>query len=76
MKETPHSWLAQADPYESSKNYMRKYRRRVMGFKVRICPECSRVHEKVWDGNSSHMIYYDDFPKYKLTKKNCGDCNG
>ena len=76
MRETPHSWIVPTDPYESSKNQLKNPRNRTMAFKVRICPECNRVHEKVCDGNSSHMVYYNEFPRYKLGIKSCDDCNG
>ena len=79
MKETVNSWVMRDD-----KNTIHNLRRRnkkgaikhdACRFHVYVCGKCNRVYEQNPFLNEGAKIYfYDDFPTYKLTRKECIRC--
>ena len=78
MKETPNSWTIQLDPYDRSQNRreQEKKSRGISVFNVRLCPDCNRVHEMYYTGSIHITTYYESFPKYKLERTSCVECDG
>ena len=79
MKETPNSWIITANNYDRSKKQRDDKRRNNPDprFNVLVCPKCNRVHEQYYNtGVGVERNYYDDFPRYKLGKRKCVECDG
>ena len=78
MKETPNNWFIKKDYYDRNKKRREKQdNRRDANFNVFICPKCSRVHEVYYfNGTGMQTTYHEDFPKYKLKKNKCIECDG
>ena len=79
MKETVNSWIIKEDYYDRNKKNREKKRKNKpeAHFNVYVCPECNRVHEHYYDaGRGMDRAYYKDFPKYKLKRVNCIECDG
>ena len=79
MKETPNSRIITTNNYDRDRKQQekRKQNRPETNFNVFVCPECSRVHEHYYDpAKGIEKTYHDDFPKYKLSKVICVECDG
>tara|TARA_R100000458_G_C8258729_1_gene234475 strand:- start:852 stop:1091 length:240 start_codon:yes stop_codon:yes gene_type:complete len=78
LKETPNSWLIKEDPYDRNrKRTQENYNKISTNFNVYVCPDCNRVHEVYYfNGSGMQTAYHDDFPKYKLKKYTCVECDG
>ena len=79
MKKTLNSWIIKTEDYDKNRRYNKKKKdsKPEPNFKVYVCPNCSRVHEHVFfNGLGKETIFHDDFPKYKLEKESCVECDG
>ena len=79
MKKTLNSWIIKTEDYDRNRKYnkQKKEIRPEPNFKVYVCPNCSRVHEHYYDpAKGIEKTYHDDFPKYKLEKIVCVECDG
>jgi hypothetical protein len=75
LKETPHSWLINKDPYDKNKYKDKKMKADSNSFRVYLCPLCKRVHENTYyNGEGRRTIFHKDFPTYKMTREVCTDC--
>ena len=45
-------------------------------FRVKVCPQCNRAHEKVKDHYThiEHTPYHEEFPRIRLAKQVCLEC--
>jgi len=43
-------------------------------FNISYCIKCKKAHERVWEDNRSQLKYYEEFPSFKLKRKNCIKC--
>ena len=78
MKETPNSWLVPTDPYDRNKIKRAKHRNNGgVSFNVFLCPLCNYAYEDVlFNGEEKKIMYYKDFPTYKLRRICCDKCDG
>tara|TARA_Y100000310_G_C20375300_1_gene665461 strand:+ start:416 stop:658 length:243 start_codon:yes stop_codon:yes gene_type:complete len=79
LKETPNSWIITTNNYDRDRKQQekRKQNKPETNFNVFVCPECSRVHEHYYDPASGiEKTFHDDFPKYKLKRIACVECDG
>ena len=78
MKKTLNSWTVRTEDYDRNRKYTsKKQNKPETNFNVYVCPNCSRVHEHYYDpAKGIEKTYHDDFPKYKLEKIVCVECDG
>ena len=79
MKETPNSWYIKTENYDRNKKYKEKKNelKPEPNFNVFVCPNCSRVHEHYYEPSKGvGRTYHEDFPKYRLKKVVCVECDG
>ena len=79
MKETPNSWIIKNHDYDRNRRHQikKKNENPDARFNVFVCPECNRVHEHYYNpAKGIEKTYHDNFPKYKLKKIVCVECDG
>ena len=79
MKKTLNSWIIKTEDYDRNRKYnkQKKENKPEPNFNVYVWPDCSRVHEHYYDpAKGIEKTYHDDFPKYKLEKIVCVECDG
>ena len=75
-EQSINGWCIPTDPYDNREyRYKKKNFDRVYGFRVYLCPICLRVYEDAWNyGTGNQLMYYEDFPTFKLRRIQCTTC--
>lgn len=73
-----NGWWIVENPYvESYKRSVEKQRDKRGEFDVYHCSACSKTWQKAYSGSirsGFEILYYRDFPTYKLIRKECSKC--